>query len=233
MLRTRISKYIQKAIDEINSVKSPRQLSRHYSTPLPTKSKELASYRTRIGLALEQMIGVTLDDIFLKIDTTVGVKINLMNEFPDLLIVLNGLKKVGLEIKAVDTGSVEQAARFDTPMEFIDNKDLILIMAWKWVLMEEMYHPYICDWILVSAKELAEERDNRLELTGGTLSGGKAFVRSKKDPSIYVEDKGNHGKLLRMVHKKRKSLDHNESVREYLSFIARLDAYREPIEMVA
>lgn len=117
----RISAYfntlLTEAVAEVNAnfsskhlAKSPRQIE-----PLPTDTRQLSSYRTRIGIVLEYALSTTMacllnerynDQYLLTFATS--------HEYPDFYLRDNTFSALlRIEMKAVDADSDEQAAHMD------------------------------------------------------------------------------------------------------------------------
>ena len=134
-------------------------------------------------------------------------------------------------MKAVDAESDEQAARFSTPTILIDaDKDMLLLIGWRWQDLEQDGEiigefPYIFAGVILSASEVAKERDVRLEITKGKIEEGKVLVYNpqKKD---FVPDPGNYGKLWRIIHRTRLNAeDLSDTLRQFKHFLEAVDEH--------
>ena len=133
-------------------------------------------------------------------------------------------------MKAVDADSDEQAARFSTPTSLIDSRgDLLLLVAWKWHLIVGKEgrplgeYPHIFASTILPAGDIAQERDVRLEITGGKIVDGEVLVPSSKNEG-FVADPGNYGKFWRLVHESRREApDLSPSVRKLLAFMEKVE----------
>ena len=189
-----ISKYfnelLAEAIQRVNADFSPQRLSKRprHVEPLPTDKRQLSSYRTRIGTMLEYALSTEMNAI---IKERYGNKYLLTfataHEYPDFYFrddTLTSLLRI--EMKAVDAESDEQAARFSTPTVMIDtDKDMLLLIGWKWMDLEQTEKiigefPHIFAGVILSAGEIAAERDVRLEITRGKIEGETVLVYSEK-----------------------------------------------------
>ena len=189
-----ISKYfnelLAEAIQRVNTDFSPQRLSKRprHVEPLPTDKCQLSSYRTRIGTMLEYALSTEMNAI---IKERYGDKYLLTfataHEYPDFYFrddTLTSLLRI--EMKAVDTESDEQAARFSTPTVLIDvNKDMLLLIGWRWMDLEQSEKiigefPHIFAGVILSAGEIAAERDVRLEITRERLKGKKYSSTARK-----------------------------------------------------
>ena len=134
-------------------------------------------------------------------------------------------------MKAVDAESDEQAARFSTPTILIDvDKDMLLLIGWKWRNLEQDGEiigefPYIFAGVILSAGEIAKERDVRLEITKGKIEGGKVLVYSEKKKE-FVPDPGNYGKFWRIIHHTRLNAeDLSDTIRQFKHFLEEVDEH--------
>ena len=234
-----ISKYFNELLDEaiqrVNADFSPQRLSKRprQIEPLPTDKRQLSSYRTRIGTMLEYALSTEMDAI---IKERYGNKYLLTfataHEYPDFYFrddTLTSLLRI--EMKAVDAESDEQAARFSTPTILIEaDKDMLLLIGWQWRDLEqdgEMIgeFPYIFAGVILSAGEIAAERDVRLKITRGKIEGEKVLVYSEKKGD-FVPDPGNYGKLWRIIHRTRLNVeDPSDTVRQFKHFLEEVDEY--------
>jgi hypothetical protein len=155
------------------------------------------------------------------------------HEYPDFYLRDNALTALlKIEMKAVDAESDEQAARFSTPTLWIDGqKDMLLLVGWEWRDLvnqnEEVMgeYPHIFASVILPAGEIAQERDARLQITGGKIEGEQVFVHSKKKGE-YVADPGNYGKFWRIIHTTRRdSSELSETMREFMHFLEQIDAH--------
>lgn len=226
-----VSLYLPEAVNQVNAFFSPRQLIKRDNSvePLPTARRQLSSYRTRLGTMLEYALSTHVDKA---IQDAFGVDLRLTfavaHEYPDFYIrdaVLG--QRVRVEMKAVDVESDEQAARFEVLSALIQGeKDVVIIVAWEWIddRLENgtaCSYPQIFSYIVVPASELAGERDQSVVLRGGRVEADRLLVPSKKDRTVLVVDKGNAGKILRLVYKDRKAepFKLSEHIQRYLQFV--------------
>lgn len=234
-----ISKYfnelLAEAIQRVNADFSPQRLSKRprHVEPLPTDKRQLSSYRTRIGTMLEYALSTEMNAI---IKERYGDKYLLTfataHEYPDFYFrddTLTSLLRI--EMKTVDAESDEQAARFSTPTVMIDaDKDMLLLIGWKWMVLEQAEKiigefPHIFAGVILSAGEIAAERDVRLEITRGKIEGEKVLVYSKGKKD-FVPDQGNYGKLWRIVHRTRRNTENlSNTVRLFEDFLKKIDEH--------
>jgi hypothetical protein len=231
-----VSLYIPDAIGEVNTLFSPRQLIKqdNKAEPLPTHTRQLSSYRTRLGTMLEYALSTHIDKA---IQNTFGNDLRLTfavaHEYPDFYIRDAVLRqRVRIEMKAVDVDSDEQAARFEVLSSLIEGKkDVVVIVAWEWLETKlanntPCVYPQIFSFIVVPAADLASERDQSVVLRGGRVEPDKILVRKKGQPGVLTLDKHNAGKLLRLVHQSRKSepFDLSRHIQRYLQFVDAIKA---------
>lgn len=155
------------------------------------------------------------------------------HEYPDFFVrdaVLG--PSVRIEMKAVDAESDEQAARFEVLTSLIHGeKDVVVLIGWEWVDGKlpngvKCEYPQIFSFIVVPSKDLAGERDKSVVLRGGRVDPEALMVPSKKDAAVLTPDKGNAGKMLRLVHKTRKAEGFQLSahIQRYLQFCESITA---------
>jgi len=199
---------------------------------LPTDTRQLSSYRTRIGTMLEYAISTVMarllqekygDEFLLTFATS--------HEYPDFYLRDNTLVSLlRIEMKAVDADSDEQAARFGTPTAWIDNdRDLLLLVGWKWDELKDSAgtvvgeYPRIFVSTVLPAGAIAEERDARLYITGGKIDGEQVLVYSSKQGD-YVPDPGNYGKFWRIIHESRRdSPELSIAAQKFMDFLKKID----------
>ena len=236
---TEISKYfndlLAEAVAEVNAEFGPRRLAKapRQVEPLPTDTRQLSSYRTRIGTMLEYAISTAMAHLLRQrygdryLLTFVSA-----HQYPDFFLRDSTLTLVlRIEMKAVDADSDEQAARFDAPTLQIDGqRDMLLLVAWQWqdlVLQSGEVvgeYPHIFASLLVPAGEIAQERDIRLEITGGKIEGEDVYVYSRRKGE-FVPDPGNYGKFWRIIHPTRRDSENlGESVRKFMRFLEEVNA---------
>ncbi|MCW8810911.1 MAG: hypothetical protein OQJ93_07585 [Ignavibacteriaceae bacterium] len=225
---------VEIASENINNNFSPRRLSKglRSTEPLPTDTRQLSSFRTRIGTMLEYALSTELDRIIREHNGdgfyfTFAVS----HEYPDFYLRDNTLARLlRIEMKAVDADSDEQAARFGVPTVEIENdNDLLLLVGWKWepLLIEEKEigeYPHIFVSMVLPAKDIVSERDKRLEIAGGKIEGREVLVPKRGQSDQFVVDPGNYGKFWRLVHgSRRNSKDLAPSVNRFLEFLKIID----------
>jgi len=229
---------LPQAVADANANFSPRRLVKRSRAiePLPTDTRQLSSYRTRIGTMLEYSLSTSMDKILSeRYGGELLLTFAVAHEYPDFYLRDAPLEPVlRMEMKAVDAGSDEQAARFDVlTSEINPNRDLILFIGWEWLesktrkgIIRE--YPHIFTFLGIPAIEIARERDRRLIATGGRIEDGKVLVPSKKHPGTFVPDPGNYGKLWRIVHHTRRDAeDLTEPLRRFQKFLDIVDAHAQ------
>lgn len=212
------------AIIRYNSEFGPRYFGRPPSEPIPTASRQLTEFRTRIGQLIEYALAVTIDSM---LQHDYGDKLRLTfvpaAQFPDFYVRdAAGDILLRIDSKALHNESDEYSARFDLPIcEIQPVDDLLLYVAWKWTDVAVRHHrlvyPQILEVLAVPAIEIAKERDLRLTRTGGTFDNlGRPVVL----PKGKVDS--NFGKVDRIVHQSRVSAsDLPKHVRRFLEFTKR------------
>jgi hypothetical protein len=134
---------------------------------------------------------------------------------------------VRIEMKAVDADSDEQSARFDVLSSLIQGeKDVLVLIAWEWrsIVLDtkiQCEYPFIFSFVVVPAAELARERDESVKLRGGRIDPDQILVLKKDGSGALTPDKGNAGKILRLIHTSRKKEPFNLSldIQRYLQFV--------------
>lgn len=225
-----VSQLLPGAIAEVNDTFAPRQLTKRDRAvePLPTAKTKLSSYRARLGTMLEYALSTQMDA---RIKGCFAHDLRLTfavaHEYPDFFVrdaVLG--PSIRIEMKAVDAESEEQAARFEVLTSLIQGeKDVVVLIGWEWVEGKlpngtPCEYPQIFSFIVVPSKDLAGERDKSVVLRGGRVDPDTLMVPSKKDAAVLTPDKGNAGKMLRLVHKTRKAEGFQLSahIQKYLQF---------------
>lgn len=219
----------KEAVKRVNSYFAPNRLSKlgRDEEPLPVNTRQLSSYRTRLGTMLEYALSTELQYI---LEETFQEKLYLTfavaHEYPDFYLRDKELNKLlRIEMKAVDADSDEQAARFDVLTNDIDPKrDFLFFVGWEWVTEKftsgkEWEHPNIFAHVIIPAIEIAMERDKRLLCTGGRIEGGKVLVPSTSNPGQMCKDPGNFGKFWRIVPRDRRNAsDLSYPIKKFLDF---------------
>lgn len=231
-----MDKLVNVASNNINKDFSPRRLSKGTRAvePLPTNTRQLSSFRTRIGTMLEYALSTEMDKIIRyhngeEFYFTFAVS----HEYPDFYLrdhTLSSLLRI--EMKAVDADSDEQAARFGVPTVCIENSnDLLLLVGWKWepILLEEIEigeYPHIFISMVLPAKDIVAERDARLLIAGGKIEGSEVLVPKRGQSDVFVPDPGNYGKFWRLVHRsRREAKDLSPAVKRFLDFLRIIDEH--------
>ncbi len=98
-----------------------------------------------------------------------------------------------------------------------------MILGWKWREVKRaaaiLAWPEIVTWQALSAWAVAQERDTRLKIVGGTFGPqGQPFVCSSQTGKM-IADPGNYGKLKRIVHSSRRNAILHEDVRRLLELL--------------
>lgn len=226
-----ISQLLPTVVDGINTIFAPRQLIKRERTrePLPTDTRQLSSYRTRLGTMLEYAMSSYIDVI---INESFGSDMRLTfavaHEYPDFYMRNTDLSpSIRIEMKAVDADSDEQSARFDVLSGLIQGeKDVLILIAWEWKMGKletgpGFEHPFVFSFVVVPAAELAREREVSVALRGGRVDPTQIMVPKKGSPGELTPDKGNAGKILRLIHRTRKKDPFNLSldIQRYLQFV--------------
>lgn len=239
-----ISKYfnnlLAEAVMEVNTEFAPERLAKlpRQVEPLPTDTRQLSSYRTRIGTMLEYALSTAMARLLKeRYGNQYLLTFATAHEYPDFYLRDDTLTVLlRIEMKAVDADSDEQAARFSTPSIWIDDrKDMLLLVGWEWRGLVSQdgkmigEYPHIFASLILPAGEIAKERDARLAITGGKIEGEQVYVysRSKGD---WVPDPGNYGKFWRIIHTTRRYSENlNDTLREFMRFLEQVDE-RSPRE---
>ena len=227
---------VQEAAQAVNQQFAVRRLVKGTRDvdPLPTHPRQLSSYRTRIGTMLEYAISTEVDKIIrAESGNDYYFTFAVAHEYPDFYFRDDTLAQLlRIEMKAVDAESDEQAARFGVPtMHIQPENDLLLFLGWEW---QTLYsdnvaigeYPHIFATLVVPAKDIVEERDVRLALSGGKIKGKQVLVPKKGKPGMFGPDQGNYGKLWRLVHRSRRtSEDLSPAVQRFLDFLRTVDKH--------
>lgn len=212
-------------------------LGRPASEALPTESRAQSAFRSRVSLLLEYCVIELLAE-FVDRDTqgSARVTFNILNEFADFFIRDDQWQRnLRIDVKTMHIESLEASARYDTRAEEIRaDDDYLLFLTWKWeksVLKEvELYYPTIIDGVFIRAVNVAEERDRRQILAGGSFDDdGYALAESGNRDT-------NFGKIKRLVHASRRdSPDLDSGLQKLLDIIVNqptLSAEPEPLKRI-
>jgi len=215
---------LPQTIKFVNETYSPQRLIRRFDEPIPEKYTGKSSYRSRIGIIMEGVLGDKINEILSQsFSNQFTLTNNLVNEFPDFYIRDQSFNiKMGLDIKCVHRKSEEKSARFDTLIKDLKEDDFLLLISWDWKSIGDASFPYILDHALIKAIPIAKERDKRLRITGGCIQDGKVYIKSKKDNKM-IKDNHNFGKLNRLIHESRINQLFCKDVEEYIKFTKKLD----------
>ena len=225
---------IPDAVSAVNGTFAPRQLAKQdrVTEPLPTNTRQLSSYRTRIGTMLEYALSTALDAmIAARFGAALRLTFAVAHEYPDFYMRDAELvPQVRIEMKAVDADSDEQAARFSVLEGLIKGeKDVVILVGWQWQSATldtgiSYEYPFIFSFVVVPAAELAGERDRSVVLRGGRVDPDAIRVPSKTKKGELTADKGNAGKILRLVHQSRKADAFSLSghIQRYVQFVERI-----------
>ena len=226
-----VSELMPDAVNQVNLTFSPRQLIKQdrQAEPLPTDKRQLSSYRTRLGTMLEYALSTYLDAAIEKVfGSNLRLTFAVAHEYPDFYVRNAALtRRVRIEMKAVDADSDEQAARFSILSSLIQGeKDVVLLVGWEWHEGQlsdgtAYEHPEIFSYVVVPSADLASERDQSVVLLGGQVEADRIMVPKKGGRGQLTEDKGNAGKVLRLVHQSRKAepFDLSAHIQRYLQFV--------------
>lgn len=195
---------------KINSGRFHRMSSKLISELLPTNQRNLTDARTRIGTLLEYQFAFELNNLikdkYLLSEYDVGFV--LANQYPDLVI-RNEFHEVVLriEMKSIQGISEEKSANFDALIRNIEKEtDLLCIILWEWEETDEkvagVEFPKISKIYLFDAYEIAKMRDyGWLKNTTSSIGNKIIDVSGVYVPvsdTVYKQEEGNIGKLLRV-----------------------------------
>lgn len=226
-----ISALMPEAVEQVNLTFSPRQLIKQdrQTEPLPTEKRQLSSYRTRLGTMLEYTLSTHIDAAIKRMfDLDLRLTFAVAHEYPDFYMRDAALaRRVRIEMKAVDADSDEQAARLSILRSLIEGeKDVVLLIGWEWHKSllptgTACEYPEIFSYVVVPSADLVHERDQSVVLRGGQVEAGRIMVPKKGGLGQLTEDKGNAGKVLRLVHQSRKAepFDLSAHIQRYLQFV--------------
>lgn len=220
---------VPEAVKRVNERFSSKQLAKldRNNEPLPTASRKLSSYRTRLGTMLEYGVATEIQHILEeKFGNEFCLTFAVAHEYPDFYLRDKNLNIIlKIEMKAVDADSDEQAAKFDVLAKDIHSqRDFLFIVGWEWInetlnSQNIFEYPHIFAYIFIPAIEIANERDKRLYATGGKIDGDTVLVPSSENKSELVPDKKNYGKFWRIVTRdRRNSSDLTEHVKKFVDF---------------
>lgn len=207
-------------VTRFNSEVTTRLLSRLPDETLPTTPRDASSFRSRVSLLVEYSLIEMMAD-FLNDDAAgLNVTFNTTNQFADCFIRNDNWDiELRIDIKTLHDLSEEASARFSEPTQTIrELDDYLFYLAWQWrtthYLDVEVILPFVLDAVFIPAIEVAEERDRRQKLAGGSFdSEGRALAKSGAPDS-------NFGKINRLVHvTRRNSSDLSPRIQKLLSLM--------------
>ena len=177
---------------------------------------------------LEYAISTYVDaEIRRMFDEDLRLTFAVAHEYPDFFVrdAILG-RRVRVEMKAVDAESDEQSARFSVLSSLIEGeKDIVVLVGWHWQVATldngtACEYPRIFSFVTIPAAELVGERDKSVHLRGGRVDETGIYVPSKKKPGQLTPDKGNAGKILRLVHQNRRGeeFELSKHIQQYLQF---------------
>lgn len=219
-----------------NKEVSPSLLGRLPTEELPTERRAVSAFRSRVSLLLEYCVIELLAE-FVDEDTQGAAKVsfNTLNEFADFFVRDDQWQRnLRIDVKTMHIESLEASARYDTRREeILPDDDYLLYLTWKWERVSnrgvELDYPIIIDGVFIRAIKVAEERDRRQVLAGGSFDeDGYALAESGNKDT-------NFGKINRLVHNTRKhSQDLDPGLQKLLRIIATqpaLSAEPEPLKL--
>ena len=209
-------------ITRYNSEFGPRYLGRLPNESIPTETRRLSEFRTRLGVLIEYGLGITIDEFLYDDKEEVYLSFVVNNQYPDFYVRdQNGNILLRIDFKSLHDESAEKSARFELPMAQVrTDDDLIAYVAWQWRRMKlsgyDVIYPHLLEGLFVPAIEIASERDRRHTSRGGT------FTIDGKPLLVNGNPETNFGKIDRIVDTSRlTSPDLSSTIREFLTFIAR------------
>ncbi len=213
------------AILRYNSDFGRNYLLRREDEALPQDPRQLAGFRTRLGLVIEYALGLTINEFLRAEGEGMYLTFVVNNQYPDFYVRdTTNANAILLRIdsKTLHDESAEKSARFDLPTaQVAPLDDLLMYIAWKWektsLRDSPIIYPHILEGLFVPAIEIAEERDRHLTLRGG-------HVDSTGVPRVPPHENRdtNYGKINRIIHERRQTAsDLNPNVRAFLDFTKR------------
>lgn len=207
-------------VDRFNSEVSPNLLSRLPSETLPTLARNLSAFRSRVSALIEYSLINLLAEFFTIDAPELHVTHNVTNQFGDFFIRNSSWgAELRLDVKTLHDESAEASARFDLPLgEISEFDDYLLYVAWQWSTKlhggVKLAIPVLLGAIFIPAIEVAQERDLRQKLAGGSIDqDGTPRAQSGNRDS-------NFGKINRLVHQtRRNSPDLSPRIKQLLEML--------------
>jgi hypothetical protein len=229
-----VEKYFQSAVRRYNSETGPRILGRVTTEKLPTAKRDLSSFRSRLGALIEYAVGSLLDEMFVQdFGNDLSLAFVHANQYPDYYIRnADGEPLLSIDAKGLHEESEEFSARLTVPVAQLTKRDFVLYFAWQWDTTKvgsssRIYPRVYDDLVLVSASEIAQERDRRHMMGVGNSFGpaGEPLLGSGNIDT-------NFGKINRIVHPSRRDApDLAPDVRRFLEFTQRQAAVVPKIDI--
>lgn len=201
----RLNELFEAIQTRFNSDIAPRLLGTLPTETLPNTPTSQTGFRSRISLLIEYSV-ITLLSEYLCVDSdgTQRVTFNIINQFADCFI-RDGMtwqRNKRIDIKTTHVASDEASARYDTPIEDIDQeKDWLLYIVWDFRCRDfiglTLRCPQILDGVFLRGITVTRERDLRQILAGGSFDkNGKPLTNNGTKDT-------NFGKVRRIVHASR------------------------------
>ena len=204
---------LPKATALMNNKVLPKYVPLFPEDRLPTNQRNLTDSRTRIGVLLEyefaKAVNEVLEPVICQEEPVLTYVV--ANQFPDLAFRSSeGRLGVRFEMKAIQTIAEEKSANFSTLIKDIRNgADFVVVLLWEWQphQTKDLKFPFICDFSVMDAYQLATIRDcywlNSPPI--GLESARQGFdltfgVNAREDS--FNKEEGNYGKLMRIFDSK-------------------------------
>ncbi len=205
--RDLVSRLLERAVASVNGGVSRTLTARRSKEVPPAHSRHLTDTRTRVSQLLEYAIAYEMNRAVQDEYRGCSLSAVLWNKFPDLVIRdEQGVRAIGLEVKALHTAAEEKSANFSTPLQVIrQNEDFIVVLNWGWHRVQmngtDMVYPHIHRGLVFDAWLLAKIRDytwlynhdgrrKAFDLCSPLICGG--------NDSAFKAEEGNLGKLMRI-----------------------------------
>lgn len=208
------NRYLPYLISKFNCSKVRKCLGLYQGERIPENERNLTDVRNRVSLLIEHDLAALSNEILEEYDINDMFWCYVVaNRFPDLEIRKNnGERCMRIEVKCLQSMAEEKSANFDTLIKDINPKtDFVIVFLWEWDFKKNSdinwdRVPQILDAFVFNAYSLAQLRDtywlNKPPTDLGTGYQGfdlRYGVNCKE--SVYSEEEGNYGKLMRIWQK--------------------------------
>lgn len=205
------NRYLPYLISKFNCAKVRKCFGLYQGEKIPENERNLTDVRNRVSLLIEHDLAALSNEILEEYDIHDMFWCYVVaNRFPDLEIRKNnGERCMRIEVKCLQSMAEEKSANFDTLIKDINPKtDFVVVFLWEWDYKKNSdinwdRTPKILDAFVFNAYSLARLRDtywlNKPPTDLGTgYQGFDLRYGLNCKESVYSEEEGNYGKLMRI-----------------------------------